>query len=63
VTVLEILTIAHGMLSLHVQESKMEASYTIAGIDVHKKMLAVVVTDVGKEVFRFSVKWREAFHR
>jgi len=27
----------------------MEASYTIAGIDVHKKMLAVVVTDVGKE--------------
>jgi transposase len=27
----------------------MEASYTIAGIDVHKKMLAVVVTEVGKE--------------
>src|SRR5467141_3998710 len=34
---------------LHVQESNMEASYTIAGIDVNKKMLAVVVTDVGKE--------------
>jgi len=26
----------------------MEGRYTIAGIDVHKKMLAVVVTDIAK---------------
>jgi transposase len=30
------------------QEGAMELTYRVAGIDVHKKMLAVVVTDVGK---------------
>ena len=33
-------------------------SYRIAGIDVHKKKLAVVVTDVeGSDEFRFERRW------
>ena len=35
-------------VSIPFKEGAMESTYKVAGIDVHKKMLAVVVTDVAQ---------------
>ena len=35
----------------------MEPSYKIAGIDIHKKMLAVVVADARDMELKFEARW------